>query len=59
MSDNAPSFATIVPTSFVDSQAFVGEILMTWPSYPLDLSPIEHLRSRLKQGFYKGGEQFS
>ena len=51
--------AAMTPTSFLESQAFVGKTPMTWPPCSPGLNPIEHLRSILKRGVYEGGEQFT
>ena len=58
MHDNTPSHAAKATTSFLESQGFVREILMTWPPCSADLNPTEHLLAILKRGVYKEGEQF-
>ena len=55
MHDNVPSHAAMAPTSFLESQVFVGETFMTWPPCSPDLNLIEHLRSILEWGVYEGG----
>ena len=57
MNDNAQSYAAMAPTSFLESQVFVGKTLMSWPPCSPDLSPIEHLQSILKS-VYERGQQF-
>ena len=59
MHDNAPSHVGMAPTSFLESQDFIGETLMTWLPCSPDLNPIEHLWTILKSGVYEGGAQFT
>ena len=57
--DSILSHAAMAPTSFLESQAIVGETFMTWPPYSPDLSLIENILLILKRGAYEGGEQFT
>ena len=50
-----PSHAPMASTLFLESQAFVGEILMTWRPCSPDLNTIEYLT----RGLYERGEQFT